>query len=531
MKTKMMRLIIAAMLTTFAFPMVAVADTYWDDPNPPTLMSASIDRTTVGIGEAVTISWDVEDIDGVEGSSPLIESPDGGTFSLTSYSSGEGGTYVSEFRVNSSTEPGEYRIKAFDVSDKRGYETTITEGVPNLVFTVESSAPDANPPKIVSASIDRTTVTVGGKIVITYEAKDADGIQYCSPCIETPDGNHIYIANTQNNDGGPFSAEFEINSTTPLGVYRVSSFEVTDKKGYVTVVDEGFPALTFTVEESAPDSNPPSVSNVKIERSVVSVGDVVKISWIAEDPDGVRGSSPCIETPAGNHFYIATSQMNNSPIFTAEYRVTSSTEPGKYRITSIEVTDSKGFVTEVTEGLSDISFTVVDPDDVPSYKIIEGNNAKYSAGSKEGLRFRFDGPADRFMLLEVDGSVVDMDSYTVESGSTIVTLSPSYLDGLEAGEHTATAYYNDGGRASATFEVAAKSDDSTGADKETDKTNSSEDSGKKDSGKKAGEKNEPVGNLAQTGDMLPLQLTLLAVLSASTMVIATARRHCLEDWE
>lgn len=110
-----------------------------------------------------------------------------------------------------------------------------------------------------------------------------------------------------------------------------------------------------------------------------------------------------------------------------------------------------GYRDAATADLSALAFEVVSPSTIPSYKAIEGAGSSYAQGSSDGLTFRFDAPADKLCSVEVDGKQVPSDCYTVRSGSTILTLAPAYLDTLANGEHTVTAFYADGGRASATF--------------------------------------------------------------------------------
>ena len=88
-----------------------------------------------------------------------------------------------------------------------------------------------------------------------------------------------------------------------------------------------------------------------------------------------------------------------------------------------------------------------------TYNIISGANGIYQKGSTaDMLSFTADGDAADFIGVEVDGSLINVSDYNVESGSTIVELKKAYLESLNAGEHTLKIRYHDG-EASTKFTV------------------------------------------------------------------------------
>ena len=81
--------------------------------------------------------------------------------------------------------------------------------------------------------------------------------------------------------------------------------------------------------------------------------------------------------------------------------------------------------------------------------------------------FRSSAPIDTFLRVEMDGvTLVQDQDYTVRSGSTIVSLLPSYIASLSDGEHQ-ISIVSTGGTASARFSVltSAKKDDTSTVDK------------------------------------------------------------------
>lgn len=144
----------------------------------------------------------------------------------------------------------------------------------------------------------------------------------------------------------------------------------------------------------------------------------------------------------------------------------------------------------------------VDPDFTPA--IIAGANATWQKGSEDRLSFTSNAAFADFLKVQVDGKDLDASKYTVEEGSTIVTLNVSYLETLSAGKHT-LEIVSDTGTAETEFTVLAAEGEAVDSKADND--------GDKES-------------LAKTGDgsMLPITaLSILAVASIATGVFALRR--------
>ena len=87
---------------------------------------------------------------------------------------------------------------------------------------------------------------------------------------------------------------------------------------------------------------------------------------------------------------------------------------------------------------------------IDKYEILDGDKQTYESGKE--LSIRANGNLEDLVAINVDNACLDSSKYTLTSGSTIVTLKPSYLDTLSIGEHTLTFVYNDG-EVGATFTV------------------------------------------------------------------------------
>jgi len=89
------------------------------------------------------------------------------------------------------------------------------------------------------------------------------------------------------------------------------------------------------------------------------------------------------------------------------------------------------------------------------YEVTEGNDTVYDKKTSTGLVIKVEADLDKFDSLKVDGNLVAPEFYTLEEGSTIVTLKSTYLNTLAAGAHKITVEYTDGKVANVDFTVKA----------------------------------------------------------------------------
>lgn len=77
-------------------------------------------------------------------------------------------------------------------------------------------------------------------------------------------------------------------------------------------------------------------------------------------------------------------------------------------------------------------------------KFVSGANQEWTKGSKDGLTFKIDTDIKEFKRVLVDGKELKDTDYDIKSGSTILTLKPSFLDTLSAGKHKIRFEFNTG---------------------------------------------------------------------------------------
>lgn len=93
--------------------------------------------------------------------------------------------------------------------------------------------------------------------------------------------------------------------------------------------------------------------------------------------------------------------------------------------------------------------------------IIKGDGQKVTVGEKKALEFTSDAEYDDFIRVEVDTmTLTEGTDYTKMEGSTVITLSESFVSKLKEGEHT-LGIVSENGTATAKFTVNAKAAETT----------------------------------------------------------------------
>jgi len=136
------------------------------------------------------------------------------------------------------------------------------------------------------------------------------------------------------------------------------------------------------------------------------------------------------------------------------------------------------------------------------YQITAGAGSTYEIGSKTPILIICSGALSDLTGIYVDGVLLDPANYTVVSGSTILTLNPDYLDGLEVGTHSLRLEYLYGS-AETTFKVVeAKQNAETTKDTTTP----------------ASKVIAKTGTSAKTGDTSSVMLWLTLVLMSGMVI-------------
>ena len=145
------------------------------------------------------------------------------------------------------------------------------------------------------------------------------------------------------------------------------------------------------------------------------------------------------------------------------------------------------------------------------YMIEDGNNQTFYYEQSSDLVITANGTLEKLVELKVDGETLDESNYTLESGSTIVTLKTAYLNTLDEKEHTLTFVYTDG-QTSAKFKVAKANVDDGKEEENTTTENKTTDNS-------AAKTNSP-----KTGDTIMLWISLLLISGIGIFIISKYKK-------
>lgn len=170
--------------------------------------------------------------------------------------------------------------------------------------------------------------------------------------------------------------------------------------------------------------------------------------------------------------------------------------------------------------LKTLTLTGAETPETPEYRITAGANSVWTMGNEDGLTFRANGVLDKFTGIQVDGKILDSDAYTVDSGSTVVTLEPTYLETLTEGKHHLTVLYTDG-QCGTSFTVQAAEDDPT-EDANDDSTEDTEEKSSNKSDKAVKSTSKKTGT-PKTGDSAAPTLWAGMLMVSSGAVLGVLR--------
>ena len=104
------------------------------------------------------------------------------------------------------------------------------------------------------------------------------------------------------------------------------------------------------------------------------------------------------------------------------------------------------------------------------FQIAEGGNQTAVLGENSSIVIKVDQELGRFTGVSIDGVKLSQDSYTVVSGSTVVSLKPEYVNTLTAGTHKVIIHFTDG-QAETGLTVKEKEEENPGTPEKPDTEN------------------------------------------------------------
>ena len=308
------------------------------------------------------------------------------------------------------------------------------------------------------------------------------GVGYGSGCKNAHDGNH-YVIFIEPEDGYCFANKPTVTAkimndegyvTEDIKLKPIGKSSATTGYGYeVCELIDKRGTLDIQTEAVNLDLSTKFIENEGLLPNDTTSSFSFYTGWnLSYDSVTIQSISYHITNAAGDNaddlFQVETTDYagNNGEKVGQGVKVSYKTQDcapsGKYTMTVTMTYDD--IVPYTRKKVTSFEFTVGEPEvkasetseEAPKdmYKIIDGTKSTWNGSTTEGLTIRGDGDFAKFAGVRVDGNWIPSAHYEAKSGSTIVTLKPSYLASLSEGEHTVDTMWIDDS-ASTTFTVAA----------------------------------------------------------------------------
>lgn len=368
---------------------------------------------------------------------------------------------TSTFTVTATNDAGsaskEYTltIKAVSVTSLKLNKDSLTlqeQGSDTLTATVEPA--DATNQDVIWKSSDTSIATVSadgtvtaisaGTTTITATAKDGSGVS--ASCTLTV--THGKMVQTPKKD-----ATCTVDGTEEYWTCEICGKHFEDESGTIPTTPEenkiqatghsyGEPVwnwsedgktctVTFTCEKDETHKETPKVkitSAVKTPATCTEKGVTTYTATVEFNGKTHTDTKDVADIPAIGHKLTKT-----------EAKAPTSTDTGNIEYWYCKVCD-KYFSDEKAEHEITLEDTII----AKLPKFVSGANQEWTKGSKDGLTFKIDTDIKEFKKVLVDGKELKDTDYDIKSGSTILTLKPSFLDTLSAGKHKIRFEFNTG---------------------------------------------------------------------------------------
>ena len=414
-------------------------------------------------------------------------------------------------------------VSAEDVNvtvDGQAHGITVTVTDPTSGATVKYGTEEG------SYTLDESpSQTEVGKKTVYYQVTADNYTAYTGSAKVTVSAKQTQTITAENvtaaygDTGKSIEASTSGDGTLSYAVKSGDAVTVNETTGALTIVKAGSAIITVTASETA--IYEPATKEVTV---TINKANAVSATVTANNRTYDGTEQPLVTvtgTPTGGEmqYALGTKDAATEPYTTD---IPTKTDAGTYYVWYKAVGDDDHIDSDVACVKVTIAEKKDDTDTVakPEYKNTSGAGASWSKDTTGTLDFTFkrtendETTYDHFAGVKVDGKTVDAANYEKIKGSVIIKLKSSFLETLEAGEHTLTAMFDDADEVTVSFEISAKAKQDDNKQTTVDTPTTKNDTPKKDTPK-----------APTTGDKINLGvIVMLMIDSAMAGLYLTLRR-------
>jgi len=273
--------------------------------------------------------------------------------------------------------------------------------------------------------------------------------------------------------------------------YDSTDYKLTTSPTFTTVTADATYTYVYTASSGGNSDDTPTYTvtikgNFYENDGTTYIGERTITSYTQEAGKVITAPTVDGYTAFGTTTYTVTASNSQTATFTYKKTTASSSSTKKFKVTVYDVfydqTMTKKIETKTrqTDTYSQGDTFSYDPKTYSGYEYVSAENQsgtvnadrtvtfKYKATTASGkttsnskysvtaganqkvpsnvgtVKITCDGPLDKIVAIKVDGVALAQNQFTVESGSTILTLTASYVSSLSTGDHVVRFEYTDG---------------------------------------------------------------------------------------
>jgi Bacterial Ig domain len=321
------------------------------DNQPPTVESVEFEKKTVRSSDENILYIKVNDSSDIQYVHVDLVSPTGSQFSYVMIGTFEHDRLSGTVYLPYDAEPGEWRVKTIYLSDTNHNEAVLhytgdEYPVSFKTFTVENEEYDVDPPVVNKIEFSNEQVIPGETVDVYVTAEDiGSGIENFYVELTNYDNLYVPIDEFVKQPDGRWKSSLTIPPFTKSSTMKVSYISVFDKSGneFWKYYDYGSdnPYSTFNILNENQDDIPPIIKSISFSNDKVQPGDTNTVNVSVEDASPVHNVKVQLVSPSyRNYEYLDLQLTEDGTKWTGDFNILSTSEPGTWRINSVEVRDA-----------------------------------------------------------------------------------------------------------------------------------------------------------------------------------------------